>query len=484
MTTPDKRFEQRVVENEGRELTEGVTLEGYQDPTGEYPKREYHFGSGINKAAVGTQINNLKLSGSEIGIDLGLPPQRASEYPFNQVQETTSGHVVELDDTPGGERILIRHRTGAGVELRADGSVIVSATNNKIEVTGGDQTTIIEGNGNLVYKGNLNMTVTGDYNLDVGGNMNVSVGGNKREQINLDMVTEVNRNLSMVTKGSRSTKTIGFNSEIYFDENHEIVKKNKKTTVEGDIETFSGANILTTSEDTLVMSSLVSSLAGHNNISVLGNKGAIGGENVNFTGSVFAGVDGPKPFSTKAEFYGNFQGQAIEAISAQQSFKAKHAKTAVKATKAGSTGAVSGIVAGAGKSLTDKVSDALQPHAVVKPAVVSSHVQSGKYAIRGVIVDEGDTLKNSILLKDIEEEYGNVFPSKPTLAEIRSVFRNEQLRDLLAPVLIAEGRLSAAYNNSVPPSIGRTKVARKEYKQFGKTPIGNAIDGVGKGFKL
>ena len=46
--------------------------------------------------------------------------------------------------------------------MRADGSVIVSSTNNRIEVTGGDQTTIVEGAGNLVYKGNLNLVVTGD----------------------------------------------------------------------------------------------------------------------------------------------------------------------------------------------------------------------------------------------------------------------------------------------------------------------------------
>ena len=42
-----------------------------------------------------------------MGIDLELPDQKPSVYPFNQVQETESGHVIEIDDTPGGERILI-----------------------------------------------------------------------------------------------------------------------------------------------------------------------------------------------------------------------------------------------------------------------------------------------------------------------------------------------------------------------------------------
>ena len=37
--------------NEGQEDTEGVTIDGMVDPTGEYPKRDYFFGSSVNKAA-------------------------------------------------------------------------------------------------------------------------------------------------------------------------------------------------------------------------------------------------------------------------------------------------------------------------------------------------------------------------------------------------------------------------------------------------
>ncbi len=143
MTTKRDSFDLRVDKiGEGAENSLGVAQDGMQDPTGEYPKREYNYGSSINKASRGTKINNLYVGGGDIGVSLNIEPQRPSEYPFNQVQETVSGHVIEQDDTPGGERVLIKHRTGAGVEMRADGSVIISAVNNKIEVTGGDQTVI------------------------------------------------------------------------------------------------------------------------------------------------------------------------------------------------------------------------------------------------------------------------------------------------------------------------------------------------------
>ena len=115
---------------------------------------------------------------------------------------------MEYDDTPGGERILIKHRKGAGVEMRADGSVVISAVNNKVEVTGGDQTLIVEGHGSLVYKGNLNLTVTGDYNVDVGGNYNVQVAGNHIEGISENHRTFVTKNSEYVTKGTKSTKQL------------------------------------------------------------------------------------------------------------------------------------------------------------------------------------------------------------------------------------------------------------------------------------
>ena len=52
MTIKDDRYEGRVNKlGESLETTLGVPLDGMQDPTGEYPKRDYNFGSSLNKAA-------------------------------------------------------------------------------------------------------------------------------------------------------------------------------------------------------------------------------------------------------------------------------------------------------------------------------------------------------------------------------------------------------------------------------------------------
>ena len=126
----------------GKEVTEGVPKQGFVDASGEFPKREYFYDTSINKAATGEKQNNLSMGGGDIGVDLDLPDQEPSIFPFNQIQETPSGHSFEMDDTPGGERVLIKHRTGAGIELRADGSVLISTRRQRVEVVGDRKSTV------------------------------------------------------------------------------------------------------------------------------------------------------------------------------------------------------------------------------------------------------------------------------------------------------------------------------------------------------
>ncbi len=57
----------------------------------------------------------------------------AAVYPNNKVTQTSSGHIIEIDDTDGAERIHVRHKSGAFVEFHPDGSVVVKTTNVYID---------------------------------------------------------------------------------------------------------------------------------------------------------------------------------------------------------------------------------------------------------------------------------------------------------------------------------------------------------------
>lgn len=501
MTTKKDNFELRVEKlGDGLENTLGVAQDGMQDPTGEYPKREYNFGSSINKASRGSKVNNLYVGGGDIGVSLGIQPQRPSEYPFNQVQETISGHVIEQDDTPGGERVLIRHRTGAGVEMRADGSVIISAVNNKVEVTGGDQTVIIEGNGNLVYQGNLNMKVTGDYNVDVGGNYNVNVAGSVRENILENHRTTVTGNRESIVKKSKNHHTMSTFTETCLGDYNLDVKLDQKTAVEGNIEIAGGASVFMSGEESFAVSAPVTNITGGKYVSVLGQRGAVGGKLVDFTGNVFQGGEGAVPFNSGAVFYGSFYGKALEAIKSNHADKAdlslrsyystnaKHSLTAVTAGTA-ATGASTftpPVILSANfhvpmfalEEMALPSGHTEPPQSPITPDWVVGQVQNGDFAIRTVVVDGGDVLLTKTLISD---DYEDVFNHIPTTQEIRSAFRNKASRDAIGGKLVSEERLNKEYKTKTPPKIGRT-VKKSPSSRFGFEPIGNAIENRGKRF--
>src|SRR6056300_95239 len=137
-----------------------------QDDTGVYPSSDYFYNNNINKAALGVDRNDLDFF--ELGGDVSLFNQTkvASTYGLNQVQQTITGHSFEMDDTPGNERVLIKHNSGAGIELRPDGSCVVTTKKDKVEIVGDNLKLIVGGNVDIEYQGDVNMKVAGSFNLD------------------------------------------------------------------------------------------------------------------------------------------------------------------------------------------------------------------------------------------------------------------------------------------------------------------------------
>ena len=478
MTTQNKRT--RLGDNPAVENTEGVPIDGFQDPTGEYPKREYLYGSSINRSARGLKVENLYLGGGSIDTAFNLEDQEPSRFPFNQVKETSSGHVISYDDTPGGERILIRHRKGAGVEVRADGSVVISALNNKVEVTGGDQTVIVEGNGKLVYNGDLTLEVTGDYNVNVGGDYNVNVAGNNNTDVLQNKNTTVGRNTKYTTKGTATYKTVEHEARLVLGNENHIVKGYWKNNIGAELEMFTANRFHVSAEEEFVMSSLIGNISA-TEISVLGMKGAIGGEKVEFTSPVYMGPQGAVPFTSGASFYGSFHGQALEAINSITAYKAENAKTAQVASKK-----KGGQPSGGAPEKTENM-EALTP---AKPAIKSNAVagllSDGHLSIRAIMIDPDDGMRNNILLRD---DFGGLFEKMPTVNEVRSTMRDETNRELVneegtkvVDVLVQMGKLNAEWKNPSPPKIGR--IAKKDVSpRFGYNALGNSVNNRGKRFK-
>lgn len=120
--------------------------------------------------AIGTQ--SLP-KGETVGIEPGTP--YGAEYPFNKVFMTESGHAIEIDDTPGAERIHVWHRMGSYSEFRPDGSVVHKIIGSGFQVFVEDNNIYTQGETNIYSKGNLNVEAYNDANINVSGDANISV---------------------------------------------------------------------------------------------------------------------------------------------------------------------------------------------------------------------------------------------------------------------------------------------------------------------
>ena len=104
-----------------------------------------------------------------------------SVYPYNNVMETESGHIVEYDDTPGKERIQIAHRNGSFTEWYPNGDKVEKITKDKYSIVMKDDNVYIMGDCNITVQGNAEVYVQKNANVKIDGNVEVQVGGNYNE---------------------------------------------------------------------------------------------------------------------------------------------------------------------------------------------------------------------------------------------------------------------------------------------------------------
>lgn len=168
-----------------------ITLErGFLDPTATYPKKEYVERSDVNKLAQGDVTNTIviskekeRMTGAKLPYNDSWEQPKSSfkgQYPYNKVQETESGHVLEIDDTPQAERLHVYHRTGTFFEIDPEGNLIKRVVGSNYE--------IIDRNGKLSISGKADISIAGDCNLYVGNDANIEVEGD----VNLTSYNDTN----------------------------------------------------------------------------------------------------------------------------------------------------------------------------------------------------------------------------------------------------------------------------------------------------
>lgn len=412
----------------GRTETDGTNLTAFGDPSGEHPRFEYVNSSPVNIGARTGKMHKLSFGGAASGVPASATSSLGNQYPLNDVRETSSGHVLEFNDTPGGERILIRHNSGSGIEMRPDGTIVVSTLNNKIEVCNGDNTVIVEGDAKMIYKGSLTMDVTGDFNINC-MNFNVNAKNDKVENIGGSYKGSTFGNYSSKVSGHKTETIAQSVTQTYLGNVDTNIKGTYNTAVEGDLEMVAKGCICSTSETEYVVSTPNLNMAA-TSLSVFGATGTIGGENIIHYGKNYYGVSATMSAGiTAPTFHGDLDGTAQYAIRADVTNSQDYADP----DTGGGTGTAQGY------SINNTATDTT---ATAKPTAgnVSAYLTKSAKGIREVLIDAGNFLQRTLMTK------------KETKEEVRAKLRDPaNLNNAeLTATAVGEGKLNPNFAQSAP----------------------------------
>ena len=453
-----QQTEEKIEEGKEEYPTNPLT---FGDISGQMPRKEYANSTSLNFSAKQNYTSNyLDFTGTVAGIDIAQYVTGISaRYPLNQVIETLSGHVIEYNDTPENPRILIKHTSGSGIDMRPDGTIVVSSHGDgKVEVNHGGHKLVVSGDGQLHFSGDLTLNVGGDFNLNVGGSFNVQ---SKEET---KTINGPSRDLYF---GNKYTSIVGSRQD-FMTENHTsaalgyrdtYTKGDHKIAAEGGGTIAMKGGIAMSSEAQITQSAPDINIAAES-ISVFGASGNIGGENVimhnynMFTGhSVHAGdtvktqtVNASERVNTSSVHADRVNATAMYATTFHGDLDGNARYSWPGATTKANNDNVS--ASNAGTVLDDNTGSADR----ATTAVMAEYLHKGGYGIQRIFIDKGDHLKGAY---DKTRDTGGVTRRILTTAETRAKLRDPGHRDnpKFGNYQASSGVINPKYNNPVPSGI-------------------------------
>ncbi len=436
---------------------------GRSDPEGVFPRLEYEEASSVNNLARGTKRVNVELGGATSDIDLDLKKEPVSSYPNSQVKETASGHIVEYDDTPGGERIMIRHKSGSGVEMRADGSMVYGSTNNTIRVTAHDEKVIVDGDGELHYNGNLKLKVSGDFDLEVGGDFNVKVDGDVEQTVKRGYIQDIGGSKEVQVLGGKSETIGGDVMNFIHGNSNEIIKRAKGLFVGEDQNNNTGGTLFMTAEKEITCTSKSINVVA-SSLALTGDSGTIGGEEI-----VMYAKTAHIPRVNSTSIHAS-QGIIADVGMTAPTFNGNLSGNANTAGKAAT--AALGPAAGSAQSSVSFSEATNKNTQQPTQSLMNSALENSSVAIKRVSIDDDAALFNQL---NKLEHYGGVSTTDLNTAQIRSKLRdpNNARNKIFIGACIADGTLSPHVSRLSPAALGRT-IGKDKVAVRGGKPLGRS----------
>ena len=468
---------------------------GYQDPNGKYPYVREHNHSTVNALQRGDSTNTI-VTRKETTRKLGVPIANSKQtwdqphsgygtvYPYNNVQETESGHVIELDDTPGAERIHIYHRTGTFSEINYNGTKTTRIIGDNYEIIDRNGFISIAGQANITATGNINIRCLSDVNIESDGSIDIQSHGG----LNLNAANDVN-----ISAGGNVNiwSNKGLNSQCNENMHIRSVEGSIFTTAKDDISAYADGNVFNTARENVYVNgqqnvaieaengtvdilaedtASVTSVSGSLQLYGGANTALSGGRNVDIHGGLGIHMQCLANFTLLSTGFCRIQSSAVDIMSlsymhidtaAEMSLSALGAVTvsATGALQLGATGLVN-VSAGAALTLGAKLSASLQAGGVVDidgtvvglnsglsvpcaPVVALPALPSGPAtmatAAQGAPLGEKAVMYGMITLSPRNPAYPNI----PPLSIESPVVDREQIIENLEQLYTADGQLIA-----------------------------------------
>ncbi len=187
-----------------------------------------------------------------------------AEYPYNHVYESESGHIREMDDTPGKERIHERHASGTGYEIHPNGTKVTRVKQDNYTLTTGDDFAHIKGNSSTTVDGGIRVFVNADGSTD-DHNYTIQVGKGANVNIQVD-----EGDVNIVTAEGKGDINLKSGKNIHMDATQGIYMKSKLVSAEIDGNWVESTTNKTESTGTHVMNATVQDINGSSEVDIDG----------------------------------------------------------------------------------------------------------------------------------------------------------------------------------------------------------------------
>ena len=186
-------------------------LKGFSDPNSFYPRRVNEADTNRLSANESTNQHPVVKTKRDAVDDLTSEPPSSfnARYPYNHVKETESGHIIELDDTPGHERIHEYHRAGTFYEIHPDGTKVTKIVGDDYEIVHKNKSVRVRGNVKIFVDGDTSLYVRGSMDAQIDENLKFNVGKNIDFNAGQSIRMFANKSIEMTAQTTMSQISVG-----------------------------------------------------------------------------------------------------------------------------------------------------------------------------------------------------------------------------------------------------------------------------------